>query len=1029
MVMNNSNQFLAELKKNNFAGDISINESDLIVYSTDNSIYELKPEGVIFPKNQADIELIISLLKLTKFREIKITARGGGTSTNGQSINIGFIVDYSRHMTKILSIDQSEMTAIVEPGVILDILNKEVEKFGLYFPPNISPSSRATIGGMVNTDACGKGSCQSGRTSDNIDDLTLHIIDYEGEMSAKNCLDSLSHKLIPLLSEAQKHYSSKHLARTLSGYNIEKSLINDNLNLNYLIAGSEGTLALVSKIKVKLKKLPKKKILILFIYQNFNSALRDATNLKKLNPAAIETIDENIVELAKKDLIWSEVKQLIEGDLTQEENKKDQKISINIVEFSYQSDQEFEEHKGFLNKELSENFAKNNQENNSRKFVIIEDKKEINSIWNLRKQGVGLLGAMSGKRRAIPFVEDTMVEAEKLSDYIAEFQNILDKYHVKYGMFGHVDAGCLHVRPALDMRQQSDRELMKKISDEVAELLLKYCGVIWGEHGKGFRGEYSEKFLGKEIVKIFTAIKKVFDPFDQLNFKKIASANHDIEKIDSVPTRGFLDEKINHQIHDDFENILSCNGNAICFNLDKTLAICPSYKVSLDRRFSPKGRAMLFKEWVRNNRNISSIKEEINFKISDFAAKIINFFNKKFSKKTTLETEIYQSFCKCLGCKACDNQCPIKVGIADAKAFFLYHYYAKNFRKIQDYLIANVEKILIIFYRSPNFYNFLTQNKIVKFIVRKFFQIIDIPAISDSCQELNILTKSQKNITKQQQNQTKNREKIFLLSDAYSYCFQSEELINGYKLLEKLGFEVEFSDIFESGKAQHVKGFLASFRKISKRNIVNLAKISEPKIAIDPSLSLIFRDEYVRFNDVKIEVFYLAEFLAEILKKKLIQESAIKFSENIKDKKYPVCRVSIRDRDPGKAGRDSCRVSLSQSDKDKKYYLILHCTEQTSFKNIEKIWLDIFAFFKIDLNILKIGCCGMSGSFGLESENYQDSRKIFNQNWCEVLHNLSINDKNVIMISGSSCKSQINRFSQIKAKNVFIVLNQLLSNY
>ena len=489
-----SELFLSDLKSSEFQGDIATEKSVAIVYSTDNSIYEIAPDGVIFPRDQKDVELIFKFLRQEKYQQIKITARGGGTSTNGQSINYGLIVDYSRYMNKIISIDEKNFCAEVEPGVILDVLNKELEKFNLYFPPNISPSNRATIGGMVNTDACGKGSCTHGKTSDNIEDLSLHLLCEENVVSSKTGTAALNSKISEILKRAKNLYSSKHLARTASGYNIEKSFLDDALDLNYLISGSEGTLALVSKIKVRLKKLPAKKRAVVLCYKNFDAALADAQNVIALKPAAIETVDENVIGLARSDIIWQDVAHLIGEEAD---------TSINILEFIYDDLSSFENHFDALKQRLAQgNYLFEN-------YFIMSDKTEIANIWNLRKQGVGLLGAMKGKRRPLPFVEDTIVPPAELAKYIVGFRQILKKYDVVYGMFGHVDAGCLHVRPALNMRQVQDRELIRKISDEVCELLLQHRGIIWGEHGKGFRGEYNEKFLGREVQEIFTEIKKI----------------------------------------------------------------------------------------------------------------------------------------------------------------------------------------------------------------------------------------------------------------------------------------------------------------------------------------------------------------------------------------------------------------------------------------------------------------------------------------------------------------------------------------
>jgi len=614
-------------------------------------------------------------------------------------------------------------------------------------------------------------------------------------------------------------------------------------------------------------------------------------------------------------------------------------------------------------------------------YFIIENKTEIANIWNLRKQGVGLLGAMKGKRRPLPFVEDTIVPPQELAAYILGFREILKKYGVVYGMFGHVDAGCLHVRPALNMRQQQDRELIRKISDEVCELLLKHKGIIWGEHGKGFRSEYNEKFLGAEVLGIFKEIKKHFDPFDQLNFGKIASSNQEIPALDAVTTRGEFDEKISSQMHDEFENILSCNGNAICFNLDKSLAMCPSYKVSADRRFSPKGRAVLFKEWVRKNSALPSIKENITSGFfANFKEKIVNLFSKN------LNNEIYESFAKCLGCKACNTQCPIKVSIPDAKAYFLANYFTKNFPKPQDYLIGNIEKLLLIFGTFPRVFNLLTQNKIAKFLVRKIFGVTDIlpichPERSEGSHEMKL--ESVLRDVSLTANMTK-KEKIYLLRDAYTNYFHSENLQSAYEILTKLGFDVEFTKVFENGKPLHSKGFLNGFRKVIAKNISYLSSLNGILIGVDPSVTLSYRDEYRRFDDEKIEVLYLAEFLQKNLAAKTINDG-------------------------------------------KNYHLILHCSEQTNIPFIAETWSEIFAKFSIKLNIIKIGCCGMSGSFGMEVQNFADSKNIFENNWQDQINKLAQDQNNVIMVSGSSCKSQLERFSKIESVNPFVILNKVIT--
>ena len=947
--MNNIQKtFLKQLEKSGFAGDIATSKSDQVIYSTDNSIYEVTPSGILFPKNIQDVELIFQLLKKDAFNEIQITARGGGTSTNGQSINDGLIVDYSRYMNKIINIDVDNMTAEVEPGVILDQLNLALKEHNLFFPPNISPSNRATIGGMVNTDACGQGSCAHGRTSDNISDLTLHSLVTDATISSKNPPKELKTALSDILDKAKNIYSSKHLSRTSTGYNIEKSYVSNQLNLNYLISGSEGTLVLVSKVTVKLKKLPLKKRLIFLCYDNFDKALSDAQTLASLSPNSVETVDENVISLARKDIIWEKVGELIGNNIN---------ASINIVEFCYDDLTLFENHE----KELESQLEKLDISSISHSFISEESK--ISDIWNLRKKGVGLLGAMQGGRRPIPFVEDTIVPTKNLAKYIKQFRKILEKYNIQYGMFGHVDAGCLHVRPALDMKQSGNRKLIRQISDEVAELLLQYEGLLWGEHGKGFRGEYGEKFLGKKVLTAFGQIKGYFDPFNQLNHGKISAGNKSsITKIDAVPTRGEFDEHITKDNYQEFENILNCNGNALCFNLDKNTAMCPSYKVSNNRLYSPKGRAMLFKQWLRLNPKLPSIKQVVKTKyLSNLSTKIKNLFCQNFDK------EVYSSFSKCLGCKACNSQCPIKVSIADAKAYFLHLFFMKNFRKPQDYLIGYIERIIKIFGKYPKISNAAFRNILIIWITKKIFGITHILKINPASTKLKPV---------------KSDKKLYLLRESYTNYYLGDEFSSAFNVLTKLGFEVKTTKIFENGKGLHAKGFLNSFRKIVSKNIKYFKTLKNyPMVSIDPSICLSYQDEYQRFSGTDLNILYLPAFL-----------DTLDFKAQLKG--------------------------------NKNYHLILHCSEQSNISNIAKIWQNIFTKLGTTLNIIQAGCCGMSGSFGVEKQHARDSKTIFQNSWEDIIKDLNKNADNIIMVSGSSCKSQIERFSKYKTYHPFIVIEK-----
>ena len=616
--------FLEDLKRRGLQGEVSTTYSDRLIYSTDNSIYQQLPQAVIYPKSKEDINILMTQLGETKYKNIELTPRGGGTGTNGQSLTSGITMDLSRHMNRILHIDYENDYAIVEPGVVLDQLNSIVSEKNKFFAPNLSPSNRATIGGMVNTDACGQGSLIYGKTADHLIELELQFIGGETHTSKKVKKEELcqickghtkTSEIYSLVSKVVKDNESEindkfpKMTRYMSGYNLSM-IFNEKgeFNLNNLLAGSEGTLAVVSEIKLKLTDIPKHKALVLSKYMEFNDSLKAARDLVSLKPSAIETIDSTILDLARKDSVWHEVKKAFSEEIDQ------QIASINIIEFIADTKEELDEKVSNTLSYLEENKT---SKQSAVGWYATYDKSEILSLWSLRKKGVGLLGNLSGERRPIPFVEDTAVPPENLAAYIKEFRAVLDEHGLFYGMFGHVDAGCLHVRPALDMKDPEDEKLVRLISDKVNALCKKHGGVIWGEHGTGFRGEYKEDFLGEKLYTAFREVKTVFDKEGQLNPGKLVTpidSHKTVTKIDEAPTRGAFDRQIKEEVRAIIKEAMTCNGNGACFNFSPDHLMCPSFKETRNRMHSPKGRATMMREWLR-------LAEKLNYRPNFIAKK------------------------------------------------------------------------------------------------------------------------------------------------------------------------------------------------------------------------------------------------------------------------------------------------------------------------------------------------------------------------------------------------------------------------
>lgn len=950
--------YLHSLRKTSFNGQIRIDYASRLAVATDNSIYQVIPQAVIFPRNTQDVIQVLKLAAKDPYHSIQFCPRGGGTSTNGQSISQGIILDCSKWMREILEINTAEGWVRVQPGVVLDQLNLYLKPHGVCFAPEISPSNRATIGGMINTDACGIGSRILGRTSDHV--LELTCVSAKGEIIDQKKYFS---QIMPLLKPHQATIDEKFSSapRTLNGYNLKKILTHQNLN--YLFCGSEGTLGVVSECKLKLTPLPKFKKMIVVQYRHFDDALRFNLIEEPWSPLVIEAIDEKLIELARQDSLYFQIKDFIE-------NTTEKTGAVNLLEFVADSELELEDKiKHF----------KNNL-HNALGYYEAKNEREEKLLWDLRKKSVGLISKkLTGTRRHIPFIEDTAVPPEKLADYIGEFKKILDSYHLTYGMYGHVDAGCVHVRPALDMQKNDDERLMLELSEKIVSLLEKYGGILWGEHGQGRRSVFAERFFGETLYAIVRQIKTLFDPHNQLNPGKIAVPFETTGQL--LPLQAFLrgefDRQIESQVQSDFPKVMACNGNGACFNYSTADVMCPSYKVTGDRIQSPKGRATVMKEWLRLSGEM----------LSNSNKNMLSWFKRiYFSWKNApdFSHEVYSAMSGCLSCKACANQCPLNVDVPEFKSIFLSYYHQRYLRSLRDYFIASMEKMAVIQAKLPSFFQSIIRFGGVKYLLCKWIKLDDIPSVSSvsiakelkkrraplfQLEKLKILTKKER------------KQSVILIQDVFTSFYEPSILLATYDFLTKIGFTVYVAPFFENGKALHVKGFLNAFDQIVKKNNIQLEAWGQLDIAIigiDPSMTLTFRDEYAKLiPNKKFHVFLLQEFLIQYL-------------------------------------------NLFQTKTLENYFLLSHCTEKTMCAESEKQWKNIFLASGFNLIPLAAGCCGMAGSYGHEVEHKELSLKLFNMDW--ESHLKAQAEK--ILATGYSCRSQTSRIKGLKLKHPIQILNE-----
>ncbi|RKF19721.1 FAD-binding oxidoreductase [Alginatibacterium sediminis] len=992
--------FLDDLSKTQFSGEIENSYASRLAVSTDNSVYQQLPQAVVLPRSHSDVITVMTLAGKERYQQVAFSPRGGGTGTNGQSLTTGIVLDLSRHMKGVLELNVEERWVRVETGIVKDALNAELKQHGLFFSPDLSTSNRATLGGMINTDASGQGSLVYGKTSD-------HVLALKAVLANGTSIDTAAVDLNDLPSDPNQSeiYQTARaicvdkrqqieakfpkLNRFLTGYDL-KNCFNpqqQSLDLSRLLCGSEGSLAVITEAKLDLTPIPKFRTLVTVKYDSFNAALRHAPTLVKAKALSVETIDSKVLNLAREDVVWKSVDHLI-SDVPNIDMS-----GINIVEFAEDDQQTQLDKVNALIESLSDSSALG-----VIGTQVCDDLTGVMAIYNMRKKAVGLLGNAKGSAKPIAFVEDTCVPPENLADYIVEFRALLDQHGLSYGMFGHVDSGVLHVRPALDLIDPEQELLLREISDQVVALTAKYGGLMWGEHGKGYRSEYSPAFFGDELFACLREIKSSFDPYNQLNPGKICTpleSDAQLVSVDSVKRASF-DRQIPVQIRESYSEAMLCNGNGLCFNYDVHSPMCPSSKVSGDRRYSPKGRAGLIREWLRllsdDQKDVLEIEQaQMNAPMwHNLWQKTQNTWRKK--QEQDFNHEVMDAMQTCLACKACSTACPIKVDVPNFRARFMYLYYGRYLRPAKDYFVAEVENYAPLMAKAPGFFNWFTDQSWMQSAIKHSIGMVDIPRLSQPNLKQRLSTHLNSDYDYLALNAMSAEQKaktVLIVQDPFTSNYEADLVEDFIKLCQKLDVNPIVLPFSPNGKAQHIKGFLKDFQKTATTTATFLNQVAQLNIAmvgVEPALVLCYRDEYKQVLADKrgdFQVHMVQEWL----------------SEQIKDNSQ---LPQLRDQEP--------------------WQLFGHCTEKSLAASAEGQWQQVFAAFGGKLSPVAVGCCGMAGTYGHDAKQVETSQTIYRQSW-QV--RLAEYDRERCLATGYSCRSQVKRFEGQKLKHP---LQALLEN-
>lgn len=807
------------LRAAGFRGEIETDTALRAAMATDNSVYRILPDLIVAPMDAQDVVALRRLLARPENADVALTVRGGGSGTNGQSLNRGIILDTRRHMTRVLEIDAEAGWADVEPGVVLDALNDQLRPYGWFFAPETSTSTRCTIGGMVSTDASGKGSRVYGKTSDNV--LGLDIACAEGILSslearpdwARDMLDRA--ELAACAGRDAFIAATPKLNRRFTGYDLDRATASQGVFEWWrLFLGAEGTLGPITRIRVKLRRIEPEKRLIVLGFASFRQALAAATPLLADNPTAIEVMDEWVQQIAQEAGILASLPEALRAQGP---------VAYVFTEFNGHDAAEIEARvqSCILRAQGLEGQIAVHQ---------ARDLAEIRALWAIRSAGVGLLGKVEGRARPIAFVEDCVVPPENLPAFVDDFLAVLRQNDLGFGIYGHVDVGCLHIRPALDIDSRTDRAKLLAVSDAVFQLTRKYDGIFWGEHGKGVRGAYLPEWIGAEAYAALQQVKAAFDAQEQFNPGKLVTLQRERYGIATTPFRPF-----NAALEDPLEKAFRCNGNAQCLSYQAATPMCPSFKASNDLRHSPKGRADALRAW----------------RVAQHGGEGVD------------EGDLLQVLDSCLGCKACASSCPVQVDIPTMRSAFYAEHYKTRRRPLADHAILLAERHAALLRRIAPIVRPVWP--LMRQLAQRVLQAKDLPEnlVAAVPKAARISVADLAKIAGQ-------KDVVLLWQDWFTSLFDADLVQETIAGLSALGYRPLVVDMRTAGKAALNMGATAAFKAMAGAMVSALeagARTGHPMIGLDPAFVMLLRQDYPKFGFKVPPVFLAQEFLAAELQR------------------------------------------------------------------------------------------------------------------------------------------------------------------
>ena len=932
-------------------GSVRFDPASRLLYSTDASMYQVEPIGVVTPRDPDDV---LAAFDVARRQRVALLPRGGGTSLTGQTVNHALVLDFSQHMNGVLEVNADELWARVQPGLVQDELNHHVRGLGLLFGPDTSTSNRATLGGMIGNNSGGSHSIAYGLTVEHVLELDALLADgtrvrfgtvTPAELDAKTRLPGAEGRIYREVAAIRAEYAEeirkrypKHWRR-VAGYNLNELINADGgpLNMARVVVGAEGTLLSVLEAKVRLVRRPNKTALDVIHYASIQEALESSQSILETGPHAVELTDKLILDLARENIEQRARAAFVQGDPG----------AILIVEYAGESDAE-------VKAKIDALEARRARERFGYAAHLCYDVGEQQSIWKLRKNGLGLLLGMKGDKKPIAFVEDTCVEPKHLKDFVPRFADIFTKHDTTGAYYGHCSVGCLHIRPVIDLKTPRGLEQVKAIADEITDLVLEFGGTISSEHGDGrARSPFLERMYGPTLMQAFRRLKRAFDPDNRMNPGNIVDSPGILENLRYGVAYKTWEPKtlLDFSAQGGFAaSVEMCNGVGVCRKkLEGTM--CPSYMATKDEEHSTRGRANALRAVLSGR-----------LPAAEFTGK-----------------RLHEVMDLCLECKGCKAECPSNVDMAKLKYEFLYHYHQANGLPLRNRMFGRVAKISALGARSPRLANAINALPAVRWLLEKTVGIdrrrplppLAMETFEDWFQRRPPVPAAP-------------RGEVVLFHDTFVTYNTPEIGQAAVRLLESAGYRVVLVDRKCCGRPLISKGMLDEAREHAAYNVARLAPYARRGVAIvglEPSCLLTLRDEWVdllRTDDARA----VAEQSA-LLEQFLMAE------------------------------RQRGLVLRFATGHGRKVLLHGHCHQKAMVGTAATVAALKWAGY--DVSEVDSGCCGMAGSFGFEREHYEISVALGNRRLAPAVK--AAHPHTLVVAPGISCRQQIEHLAGRRAQH------------